>query len=88
MIGFGLMLAVGIATVTFLIGLLIKWIGEMFLTEREASIAALAMLMGNTIGVLISGISLDFIAISEKVGSFAGFAALWWWLFKRNRAHG
>ncbi len=60
----------------------------MFLSEREASIAAFSLMLGNTIGVLLFVATYDHALIADSLGTIFGLAALWWLLFKREVVHG
>ncbi len=88
MIGPGLYWALGLVLFIVLFGMFMKWLVENFLTEREASIASFSLMLGNSIGSLLYLSELDYIAVTEKVGSILGLVVLWWLLFKRKAAHG
>jgi hypothetical protein len=85
MIGIGLYWMLGIAAVTVLLGMVAKWIIEMWLTEREASIASFSLALGSIPGSLLLDLSFDYVAVTEKIGSATGLAILWWLLFRRQR---
>lgn len=85
MIGVGLYWMIGIAVITAGGGMLLKWLIENFLTEREASISALSLTLGNSLGFLLLDMNFDYVAATEKIGSVIGLLILWWLLFKRKR---
>ena len=87
MIGFDLIIVVGICLATLLFGFVIKLVLQNFLAEREAAIAAFAFLLGQAIVPRVLGIyDLSVGAFAEALGSISGLAVLWWFLFKRRVA--
>ena len=85
MVGIGLWWVIGIAVFTVLIGMFLKLIIANWLTEREASIASFSFSLAGIPGALILDFSLDYVSITDKIGSILGLAILWWMLFKREK---
>lgn len=92
MIGVGIIWAIGIALATVLVGMFVKWIIPNSLTEREASIAAFSLVLGNVLSAFLGSFILDhafdYVWVIERIGSVVGLSILWWCLFRRNIAAG
>ena len=74
------------AVSTVLIGLFLKWLIGMWLSEREASIAAFSFALGGLPGSVLLDMHFDYETTMSKIGFAAGLAILWWALFKRKSA--
>jgi len=67
---------------------LAKWIVAVFLSEREAAIAAFSFMLGQSL--VIRGF--DFYdagasAVADVIGTAAGLVVLWWLFFGRGASH-
>jgi hypothetical protein len=67
--------------------MLLKFLIENFLTEREASIGSFCLLFGNSAFPIALGAGWGFGWVANAAGTIAGLAALWWMLFKRRSAY-
>ena len=84
MLGIGAYLIPLIVASRVLVGLLLKWIIEMWLSEREASITAFSAMCGGIPGSFLLDLDFTDYATAEKIGSSLGLALFWWILFKRK----
>ncbi len=85
MIGVGLYWMIGMAAITVIIGVIVKWLCRNFLKEHEAKIASFAFVLGNSVTLFVN-LDFDYVSSTERVGSFIGLVFLWWFLFKRKAA--
>ena len=88
MIGMGLYWMIGISVVTPFLGVLLKWGIEIFLTEREASIASFSLVLGNSLGSLLFIDFSNYVWVTEQIGVVIGLCVLWWFLFRRKAVEG
>jgi hypothetical protein len=89
MIGVALSLTIGVALAVILCGKIIQWVLEGFFakhfSEREASIASMAAMLGGLPGLLLFDWSDNPFVLAEKLGAAIGLVALWWILFRRSQ---